>query len=204
VIAGSSFTVLRKDAATSVTVSLAHSNEPVKAAVQKFVTAYNDVVSYIGSQQTSSNNGNADAISRPSCGLRSSLAQTTSVVGTGSIPVAGGGRLHVYPQRPAEFDSAAFETALTTNDDGSADSSRHRQPTARSENWRRSSTCVVRRVAAERPGAPADQVTKLADRIAAGRTPGDRRLAMQREFTAADMAISQLNQSGSSLSSLYS
>lgn len=212
VIAGSSFTVLRKDAATSVTVSLAHSNEPVKAAVQKFVTAYNDVVSYIGSQQTSSNNGNADAISRDPLvrGLRSSLAQTlTSVVGTGStfqslaevgFTFARNGQL--------EFDSAAFETALTTNEDEvrglfygtDGTDGAFGKLSAVVDTYTTSGGLLPN--AQERL---ADQVTKLADRIAdMEERLAIRRLAMQREFTAADMAISQLNQSGSSLSSLYS
>ena len=210
VIAGSSFTVLRKDAATPVSVSIVHSNEPIKAAVQKFVTAYNDVVTYIGAQQTSSNNGNSDAISRDPLvrGLRSSLAQTlTSAVGAGTsftslaqvgFTFARNGQL--------EFDSTAFEGALSAND---ADVRGMFHGTDGSNGAFGKLATVIDSYTSSGGLLPSTQnrlttqVSNLADRIADMEARlATRRLALQREFTAADMAISQLKQSGSSLTSL--
>ena len=107
-----------------------------------------------------------------------------------------------------EFDSAAFETALTTNEDEvrglfygtDGTDGAFGKLSAVVDTYTTSGGLLPN--AQERL---ADQVTKLADRIAdMEERLAIRRLAMQREFTAADMAISQLNQSGSSLSSLYS
>jgi flagellar hook-associated protein 2 len=107
-----------------------------------------------------------------------------------------------------EFDSAAFEAALATNDaevrgvfygtDGTDGA--FGKLSAVIDTYTSSGGLLPN--AQERL---ATQVTKLAARIAdMEERLAMRRLAMQREFTAADMAISQLNQSGSSLSALSS
>ncbi len=211
VIAGSSFTVLRKDVATAVSVSITQSNEPVKAAVQKFVSAYNDVVTFIGAQQTSSNSGNSDAISRDPLvrGLRSSLAQTlTSAVGTGVYKSLAEVGFTFARNGTLEFDSAAFESALSTN---SADVRGMFYGTDGTNGAFGRLATVIDTYTSSGGLLPSTQtrlstqVSNLAGRIADMEARlATRRLALQREFTAADMAISQLKQSGSSLSSLSS
>lgn len=211
VIAGSSFTVLRKDATTPVSVSLAHSNAPVKELLQKFVSAYNDVVSYIGTQQTSSNSGNEDAISRDPLvrGLRSSLAQTlTGVFGSGTFTSLAEVGFTFARSGQIEFDSTKFESATVADD---AAVRKLFYGTDGSDGAFGKFASAVDAYTASGGLLPnaqerlSTQSTKLADRIADMEARlAIRRRALQREFTAADMAIAQLNQSSSSLSAIRS
>lgn len=79
-IPGTTLTLLKADPATTVTLSVSQDNSAIKALVDDFITAYNDLTDYLDVQFAASAEGSDTAIGRDGLvrGLRNSLRQTVS------------------------------------------------------------------------------------------------------------------------------
>ena len=209
VIAGASFTVLQ-ETANPVVVTITASNDSIKSLVEKLSAAFRDVKKFLDDQQAASMRGEANNIGRDPLvrGLRSSFAQ---ILG-GSYPT--GGAYNSLAQvgfsfsrtGDLEFNAAQFEAALS-NDKASV-KELFRGSDGKGGVFGALASAVARYTDAGGlvPNAQ-DRLTaqsrRLSDRISVMEERLEvRRLALQREFIAADQAMSQLNAQRNSLSSL--
>jgi flagellar hook-associated protein 2 len=191
-------------------VTIRGDTESIKNLVKEFQKGYNDIVAFIDDQQKAAGEKNAASIGRDPLvrGLRSQLARVLNTdQGTGStftaisqvgLSFARSGKL--------EFNESAFDTAIGTDaasveqlfrgTGGSLGVFGNLQETIKSytDGQGLVPTAQTRL---------SDQLLKIGQRIDEyERRLEIKRAALQKEFTAADLAISQLKNSGNQLSSL--
>ncbi len=209
VIAGASFTALQ-ETANPVVVTITASNDSIKSLVEKLSAAFRDVKKFLDDQQAASMRGESNTIGRDPLvrGLRSSFAQ---ILG-GTYPAGGAytslAQIGFSFSRAGdlEFDATQFEAALASDkasvkelfrgSDGTGGVfgalasavARYTDAGGLVPNAQERLTAQSRRIS--------DRISVMEDRLEV------RRLALQREFIAADQAMSQLNAQRNSLSSL--
>jgi flagellar hook-associated protein 2 len=208
-IPGVTLTLLQKDPAKTVVVSVARDDEALADRVATFVESFNDLVKFADAQATASNNGTAGAIGRDSVlrGLRGALRN--ALLGAhGSAAFTRLAEVGLGFTRTGELtlDRSALTSALDSN------------PAALQSLFADTSTGAFTAVNSliddytDAGGFLPDARTRLSDEIArVGRQMDDmsarlavRRAALQQEFTAADEAMARLNSQKSSLSSISS
>jgi flagellar hook-associated protein 2 len=204
-IPGTTLTVLRKQPDTTVTVSVTESSDTTNELVEDFVAAYNALMAF-GQQQTSA----ASGITRDP--LFRSLRNELRGVLTGSY--AAGGTLASLGQAGIEFDRTGKltinQTLLNKALSESPDQLRNLFMGSGSNPgvFGTLETTVKKYTD---PGALLSSTKdRIDDQIAAMSTRlanmeerlENRRVALQQEYIAADMLISQLNSDAGSLSSL--
>lgn len=212
VVAGASFTALREDANSPITVRITASSESVKALVDKFRVAFNDVARFLDDQQAASRRGEANNIGRDPLvrGLRSSLASIL----TASYPASGAhtslAQIGFAFSRTGtlEFDAATFTDALASGTTGIREM--FRGTDGQGGVFGALVSAVSRYTEADGlvPDAQerlTSQSRKISDRIVTMEERLElRRQSLQREFIAADQAIAQLNAQRSQLGGLSS
>jgi len=208
-IPGVTLTLLQKDPAKTVVVSVARDDEALADRVATFVESFNDLVKFADAQATASNNGTAGAIGRDSVlrGLRGALRN--ALLGAhGSAAFTRLAEVGLGFTRTGELtlDRSALTSALDAN------------PAALQSLFADTSTGAFTAVNSliddytDAGGFLPDARTRLSDEISrVGRQMDDmsarlavRRAALQQEFTAADEAMARLNSQKSSLSSISS
>jgi flagellar hook-associated protein 2 len=206
---GGTLTVAKRGPVPFV-VTIRGDTESIKNLVKAFQTAYNSAVAFIDDQQKAAGESNQSSIGRDPLvrGLRSQLARvlnTEQPIG-GTFTAISQVGLSLSRTGQLEFNESEFDAAISTD---SASVERlfkgsgatlgvfnSLQPVI--ESYTKTQGLLL--TAQERL---TDQLTKIADRIAEfERRLAIKREALQREFTAADLAISQLKASGGQLSSL--
>ena len=208
-IPGVTLTLLQKDPAKTVVVSVARDDEALADRVATFVESFNDLVKFADAQATASNNGTAGAIGRDSVlrGLRGALRNAL----LGAHGSAAFTRL-------AEVGLGFTRTGELTLDRGALTSALDANPLALQSLFADTSTGAFTAVNSliddytDAGGFLPDARTRLSDEISrVGRQMDDmsarlavRRAALQQEFTAADEAMARLNSQKSSLSSISS
>lgn len=212
-VPGATLTLTKKDPLNAVVLTITGDSSSVKGLVQKFVDAYNDIVKFIDDQQAAAGRKETNNIGRDPLvrGLRTQLSRTLlQEFGTGDFNALSQVGLSFNRTGQLQFNSAEFDTALSSNPtkvqslfrgDGTAENSGIFGAFAEVvEAYTRADGLVPN--ATERLG---DLVKRNSDRIAEmERRLEIRRQQLQKEFAAADLAISQLNQQAGSLSSLNS
>jgi flagellar hook-associated protein 2 len=204
VIPGASLTLLRKDAAETHQVTIATDYTAVETKVKAFITAYNDLMQFMSDQSALAQKGDAKNIARDpilrslKTALRGAITAehdlAVSSLGAAGIEFEGVSELALSPTRFREamdasagavvdlFTAAfgAIETALEDYEasDGILAAARA-QRTDYSKTLR-------------------DRIIDLEERLAA------RRAALQKEYIAADLAMSRINGQMGALSSLGS
>lgn len=209
-VAGSTITLLKKDPATTVTLTVTRDDQALKTRVDEFVAAYNNFIGYADAQFASASDGTATSIGRDGLlrglrsSLRSSLSQALSVGGAYSYLAEVGIGNNVAGE--LTLDATLFDDALSTNFSdveslfvgaGGADGAFSALGTLIAAYTDAGGLVPT---AQERIDG---QIAALDDRI--GRLEEQlaiRRTSLQAEFIAADLAISQLNAQLDSLSSL--
>jgi flagellar hook-associated protein 2 len=195
-----------------VSVTITGDRNSVKELVRKVRAAYNEVVGFIDDQQKSSAEKNASSIGRDPLvrNLRSQLAQVLNLerpVG-GTFTAISQVGLSFSRTGQLEFNEAEFDTALDRDtasvirlfqgsgvDDGAFSALRETV-----ETYTAAGGLIP--TAQERLDA---QVLKIGDRISDFELRlAARREALQKEFTAADLAMKQLSSSAGQLGSLAS
>ncbi len=212
VISGVSLQLLKKDPASTVTVSVSQDEDAAKDQVKAFVTAFNDLMTFAGDQTKAANSGDKNNIGRDALlrGLRNDLR------GAINTKYATGGKYEYLSQigigfardGTMKFDEAKFDEAtkggtaevlkLFTGSNGvsGAFSALDKLLTTYTQ------------AGGLLPNAE-DRVDSALTSIGARIDAMNARLALRRdalskEFTATDSAISALNNSINSLSSLNS
>jgi flagellar hook-associated protein 2 len=205
-IPGTTLTVLRKQPETTVSVSVTETNDTTSALVQDFVTAYNALMTW-GQQQNSTTDG---GITRDP--LFRSMKNELRTVLTGIYDA--GGALQSLGQAGIEFDRTGKltinQTLLTKALTDSPDSLRglfmgdgtntgvFETLTDTIERYTGSGALL-----SSTKNRIDDQIASMDRRLAdMEERLENRRVALQREYIAADMLISQLNSDAGSLSSL--
>lgn len=208
-IPGVTINAFRQDPAATITVDVGADGSRLKDRVRAFITQYNDLVKFSADQTQAANNGNAASIGRDPL-LRQMRDQLRGAV---VREYATGGDYTTLSQvgisltrtGTIEFDEAAFDDAIAG---GTADIERLFAGTAgtpgvfaaidatldtytQTDGLLRGATKLL-----------TDQATRLTDQIASMQERlALRRAALQREFIAADNAMSQLKSQSSSLAS---
>jgi flagellar hook-associated protein 2 len=210
VIAGLSFTALRKDVTEAVTITITASSDSIKALVQTLVEAFNAVTKFVGEQAQASGTGAANGIGRDPLvrGLRRELASVLSAAYPGGGPHGSLAELGFEFTRSGDltFNAAAFDAAVAANKDGvralfrGQDGSGGAFGSLHSAIQRYTAAGGLVLNATQRIDSQVQAVTTRISDLEARLAV--RREALQREFIAADMAIAQLNQAQSQLGSL--
>jgi flagellar hook-associated protein 2 len=212
-VPGATLTLTKKDPVNAVVLTITGDSSSVKGLVQKFTEAYNDIVKFLDDQQAAAGRKETNNIGRDPLvrGLRTQLSRTLlQEFGTGDFNALSQVGLSFNRTGQLQFNSAEFDTALSADPakvqalfrgDGTANNTGAFGAFAEVvESYTKADGLVPN--AKERLG---ELVNKNANRIAEmERRLEIRRQQLQKEFAAADLAISQLNQQAGSLSSLNS
>jgi flagellar hook-associated protein 2 len=209
VIAGLSFTVLKKDETNLITLTITASTESVKALIQKLVSAFNDVVKFLDDQASAANRGETDNLGRDPLvrGLRRTLtAAISGWYGSGSHASVALTGLEFDRAGRLTFDPAAFDEAVAAG--GSAVRELFQGTDGQGGAFGALVATIGRYTdagglvpnAQTRLDAQMSSLTGRIDDLEARLEV--RRAALQKEFIAADQAIAQLNASSSSLTAL--
>jgi flagellar hook-associated protein 2 len=201
-IPGVSVTVLKKDPLNSITVDVSRNDGDLKDRMNAFVTAYNDLISFVDTQTQSGALGHEALLRNLRASLRASL---TTAYGTGAftrLPEIG---LGFTRTGQLTIDDALLTEALTNN--ASAVASLF---TGASNDGVFASVGSLIDEYTQADGLVPDartrisgQITRVGDRIFDMQAQlAQRRLTLQQEFTAADEAMSRLNSQSGSLASL--
>jgi flagellar hook-associated protein 2 len=209
-VPGATITLLTKDAATTVTLTVTRDDSEVKGLVDGFVDVYNELSDYLDQQFALAADGSATAIGRDGLlrGLRTALRQTItesySVGGTYSYLAEVG--IGSNAAGELTFDKTMFDDALETSladveslflgaggTDGAFVTLEALVQTYTETNGL---LPAVQERLDDQVLAIDDRVQILEERLAA------RRASLEREFIAADLAIAQLNNQLASLNNL--
>ncbi len=209
-VPGATITLLTKDAATTVTLTVTRDDSEVKELVDGFVDVYNELSDYLDQQFALAADGSATAIGRDGLlrGLRTALRQTVtqsySVGGTYSYLAEVG--IGSNAAGELTFDKTMFDDALETSladveslflgAGGTNGAFVTLEALVQTYTETNGLLPGVRERLDDQVLAIDDRVQILEERLAS------RRASLEREFIAADLAIAQLNNQLASLSSL--
>jgi flagellar hook-associated protein 2 len=206
VIPGVTLTALAKDPAATVQVDVTADSSALGARVDRFVSAYNDLMQFVDDQRAAAAKGDGSSIAREPLLRQLGLSLRTTLLGPHGtdtltrlsevgIALSSTGRLAV--------DATALADALRTNESnvrgllGGADgvfADIHGLLDSYSQAAGLIST--VRDRLTQQARSLDDQIASMQARLALQRE------SLQRQFTEADMAISRLKDQSSSLSSI--
>jgi flagellar hook-associated protein 2 len=208
VVPGVTLTLLKKDPATTVTVQVEQNHGETTARVQKFVSAYNDLLAFINEQNTAVASGKAGISRDPLVrGLRNALRSIISAAhgqgGIARLPEAGigfesSGRIRVDERRLREALSASPEDVAQLFAGGNGTDGAFGELKALVTRYTQPGGLVAD--VRDRLGSHASRLG--ARMVTLESLLAVRRAALQQEFIAADRAMTQLNTQGSSLGQL--
>jgi flagellar hook-associated protein 2 len=207
VIAGASITLYKKDPAVTIGVDLVADPSALKAKMSTFLLAYNDLVKFVGTQTAASAAGDQGSIGRDPL-----VRQLRNTLRTALSASYGGGESNNLSQIGVEFqrntgsltlNDAAFAAAVKSGSAGVSALFAGNGVTpgvfgaikTMLDGYTQSSGILpgVKTQLTAQAAHMSTQVTQMQDRLAL------RRAALQREFTAADTAMTQLKSQSSSL-----
>jgi flagellar hook-associated protein 2 len=203
-VPGVSLTLLKKDATKSVLVEVTHSSAAAEKALEGFVTAYNDLMSFLTQQNTEAASGKT-SIARD--GMVRSLKAELRAAMQAEYPAAGAnfsrlslvgiefeqtGTIKVNALRLGEALKASSTSVRTLFDAAFAEIKAQVEDYAKSGGLIQSAKNRLK-----------DQIVKIDNRLESMQLQLDlRRAALQQEFIAADALMTQLKGQGSSLQAL--
>lgn len=202
VIPGATVRLLRQDPAATVAVDIASDPSALKTKVERFVTAYNDLLKFASDQNALSGEASIgrDPLLRE---LRGSLRNALTASYTNSGPLRHLSEIGVELQQNGQLqiNQARFSAAMADGFDNVAALVGGTGGTFAAmgvlvERYTESDGLLsdARNMTNDRLGRLDDQVASMQDRLAI------RRAALQKEFIAADQAMSMLKSQSSSLS----
>jgi flagellar hook-associated protein 2 len=210
VIAGVTLTLLKKDPAATSTVTVSEDLSSTKTSITRVVDAYNELVKFIQDQTSAVGKGDAASIARDPLlrSLRFALrgALTSDYAAGGSMTSLATVGLTMERTGKLAFNQGKFETALVGNraevlglfaGDGTNPGAFTSIATL-VKSYTKSDGLLrdTRDRLDDQVRALNRRINDLSDRLAL------RRATLQREYIAADLTMTQLNNSASSLSSL--
>ncbi len=211
-ISGVSIDLLKKDPAATTTITVAEDSSTAKTRIQSVVTAFNDLIKFADDQNTSAANGDAASVGRDPLlrGLRNMLRSVFSAdyPSGGSLTSLAVVGIEFQRTGKLSFNSTAFDKAVASDftnvrrlfaGDGTQTGA-FAAITAAVQNYTKADGLL-----SNNNDRITNQVSSLNTRI------GDltarlavRRAALQQEYIAADLAMTQLKNDSSSLGTLGS
>jgi flagellar hook-associated protein 2 len=208
IVTGVTLTVLKKDPLTTVSVDVAPDAAALRTKVDAFVTAYNDMVTFVNEQRASAATGDAASIGRDPvlrqlhANLRSALLGT---YGTAAFTHLSDVGVSLTREGVLAVDEAAFEAAVASDGAGVRDLF---AGTGGAFGAIEQLLGTYADTAGSIPATKTQlqrQITKMDDDIARMQERlALQRAALQRQFTEADLAMSRLKSQTSSLENLGS
>jgi flagellar hook-associated protein 2 len=209
VVQGVEFTVAREDPASVVTLTITATAESVKSLVENMVGAFNELAAFIDAQVAATNGGDDAALGRDPLarGLRRMVAAALGgQYGEGAVTSLAQVGVGFTRNGQLAFDAARFDAAMAEDPAAVERLFRGRdggvgvfsQLDHLIEQYTDSGGLVAgaqRRLDVQVAGL-GQRMQDLERRLV------DRREALQREFTAADRAIAQINAAAGTLSAL--
>lgn len=206
-VPGATITLKQEDAAKTVVVTVGRDDEDLIERVDEFVTAYNDIVKFADDQSAAAIKGTSGNLGRDSLlrGLRNTLRTALGAAyGEGEFKKLAEIGLGFNRTGQIVFDKAKFKDVL--QNDPNAIQTFFADPTTGV--FSRVDELIAEYTSAG--GFVQNARTRLSDELSRlGRRMDDmsarlavRRAALQREFIAADEAMSRLNSQSGSLSNL--
>jgi flagellar hook-associated protein 2 len=205
---GVTLTVSKKDATKTIGVDVAPDSTALTDKVNAFVTAYNNIITFIDGQRTSASNGNTGSIGLDPLlrGLRNSLrTELLGVYGSASFQRLTEVGIEFTRQGTLSLNTAVFSEAVSANGDDVRNlfaGTGGAFPAVEKllDGYSQSGGIIpsIKDRLNQQVASMDDQIAKMQARLA------QQRLAMQQEFTAADAAMSQLKNQSSSLSNIGS
>jgi flagellar hook-associated protein 2 len=208
IVPGLTLTVTKKDAAKTISVDVTPDTTALSAKVNSFISAYNSLITYIDSQRAAANTGDTGSIGRDPLlrQLRTSLRdQVIGAHGSGVFTRLTEVGVEFTRDGTLSLDQTKFDAAVAANGD------QVRQLFAGTDgafgavgslldSYSQTNGVIpnVKDRLTQQASAMDAQIAALQDRLA------QQRLALQQEFTQADLAISQLKDQSSSLASIGS
>lgn len=205
-IPGVTLTLAKKDPATPVVVDVRHSSDEAEHQLQAFVKAYNELISFLGDQHSAAASGQAN-IARDGmvrglkAGLRDALQAEYGVSG-GNLSRLSTIGLEFDRTGTISLDATTLSSALSTAPDSvrTLFSGAFTALKAQVQSYAKAGGLI--QSAKDRLK---DQIIKIDSRLDTMQLQLDlRRSALQQEFVAADLAMTQLKSQGSSLDGLGS
>ena len=207
IVPGVRFTALRADASNVVLVTITASSESVKALVEKVVTAFRELTSFLAAEVAKGDEG----IGRDPL-VRSLRSRLTSILngryGSGDVSALAQVGFEFTRTGEFTFDASTFDAALAGDRAGLLQLFRGTDGAGGAFGTLVSAVRQYTRAGGLVPGVQdrldvqverlTERITDFEERLAV------RREALQREFIAADRAIAQLNAAQSQLTSLGS
>lgn len=201
-VPGVTVTLLKKDPTATVSIEVAKDQSAATAKVEEFATAYNALVSFINDQNTAVANG------KPGIGRDPVVRGLRDALRNALLAPAASGALTRLAEAGVEFDTTGKMRVNTKVLTAALDASSTDVAALFADRFGAIKTLISSYTDAG--GLVADvrqrigtQVSRLGARIDVLEAQlALRRAALQREFIAADRAMSQLNNQGSSLTQL--
>lgn len=204
-VPGVTLNLLKQDPATTITVDVVNDASALKSRISAFVTQYNDLVKFANDQAKSAAAGDTASIGRDPLlrGLREELRNAVTKDYTTGGAFTSLSQVGVALSRTGqlEFDETAFTAAMAN---GTADidklfanggSGAFAAIASSLDRYSRSDGLLkgVTKQLTDQSSRLSDQIASMQDRLAV------RRAALQKEFIAADQAMTQLKSQSSSL-----
>jgi flagellar hook-associated protein 2 len=210
VIAGVSLTLLKKDPAATTTVAVAEDLTATKDLLSKVVSTYNDLVTFAEDQANSAVKGDQSSIARDPLlrSLRFALrnAITQAYPAGGSVDSLAAIGLGLERTGKMSFDAARFDEIVSSQRDdvtslltgNGTDPGAFASIASLVESYTKSDGLLrdARERLDDQVAALTTRINDLTERLAV------RRAALQKQYMAADMTMTQLTSSASSLASL--
>jgi flagellar hook-associated protein 2 len=205
-IPGVTLTLLQKDAAKTVTVTVARDDDALATKVETFITAYNAIVTFANEQATAAGKGTTGTLGRDALlrSLRATLRSTLSGAhGSGTFTRLAEAGIGFTRTGELTLDRATFDAAL------GSDAAGVQALFAAPGTGVFASVETLLRDYTRAGGLVPDARTRVSDELSRlGRRIDDmqarlavRRAALQREYTAADAAMTRLSSQSGALAS---
>jgi flagellar hook-associated protein 2 len=206
VIAGVTLTLNQQDPASTISVTVGRDDDDLTTRVKSFISAYNDLVAFTNSQRTAAAGGASGTLARDPVlsGVRNQLRD--ALLGAYSGGLYGHlSEIGIGPDRTGllTLDSTTFAAAVAANPSEVA----HLFTGSNNDGAFAAVHTLVTQYTQSGGFIPSattqltDELTRVGSSIASMQARlAIRRLALQREFTAADAAMAQLKSQSSSLS----
>jgi flagellar hook-associated protein 2 len=209
VIAGATITVLKKDAATTIGIDLTADTSALRTKLNTFVAAYNSLAAFTSAQKSSAGNGDPTSIGRdPLVGqlrnaLRSSLASEYDAGGAFTylsqigVEFTQSGTLQMNNTlfASATADGGAKLAKLLVGTTGTPGAFASINTLMTQYTQTSGLLAASQALRASQVSRLTDQIGKMQDRLAL------QRASLQREFAAADAAMTSLKNQSSALAS---
>jgi flagellar hook-associated protein 2 len=208
VIPGVSFTVFRKDPATTVGIDISADSEALKGKVTEFIDAYNDFVKFANEQATAAAGGDQSSIGRDSLmrGLRNQLRSAlTGIHGSGMFTRLAEVGVEFTQTGTLQLNQRLFNDAVANHPDdlkdlfaGTGDAFGAVVDVIDDYSEAGGLISSAKSRLTQQSSSLDTQIAQMQDRLAV------QRAALQAEFTAADNAMKQLNSQSTALANFGS